>query len=259
MEAHCSRQSARRRHVATAVILVLMSARTWPAEQPPKPAAPATAREALARARRQKRYLFLLVYDTRSAAYNRLRKATLTAMEGMERKADFFELDAASPEGRKLRKKHGLEKDTPPLLLALSPAGIMTRAYEAVWSPYHLQSAMLSPGLATFVQALREENVVVLAFTSPEFPDRQAVIAAASAFAADIEREVRLIVVDPRDKAEADLVARCRLSSSVKQSHLFVVRHGYISAPLVSPRKGADLRKVYLGIVRPGCTCVPSQ
>jgi hypothetical protein len=259
VEAHCSKESASWRHVATAVILVSIGARTHAAEPPLKPAPPATARQALARARKQERYLFLLMYDKRDAAYNRLRKAALTAMKGMEKRGDFFELDANSPEGRKLRKKHGLEKDTPPILLAISPGGIMTRAYEAVWSPYHLESAMLSPGLATFVQALREVNVVVLAFTSPEFPDRRAVMAAASAFAADIEGGVKVIVVDPRDKAEADLVARCRLSSSIKQSHLFVVRHGYISAPLVSPKKGADLRKAYLGIVPPGCICVPNQ
>lgn len=216
---------------------------------------PTTAQEALARAKQRNRYLFVLLFDERNAAYHKLRQQVRAAMEGMKKKGDFLELDAAAAEGNSLRKKHGLTQDPLPIVLAIAPSGIMTRAYEGVCSPYHLESAIVSPATAALTQALRQDAATILLFTNSSLPDRKAVRGALIEFAASLDTTPEVIEIDPGDKEEAELVARCHMPAAIKETRVIILRHGYFGQPLISPKLASQFRQVYAALEPEGCTC----
>ena len=218
-----------------------------------------TAEAALARASQRKRYLFLMLYGKQHAAYQKLRAQALAALRGMKREADYAELAAASSEGIEIRKRYGLDQDDLPILVAIAPSRIMTRAFTGVCSPYHLETAMVSPATAAVTQAVREDRTVVLLFARPAFPDRKAVLAAAQAFAAAVPKLPRLVEVDPQDAAEKQLVERCQIARGVDQTHVLIVRHGYLSPALVSPRKAATIEQAYQAVAPDGCICLGQE
>ena len=219
------------------------------------PLLPTTAQEALAQAKQRNRYLFVLLFDERNAAYHKLRQEVRAAMEGMKKKGDFVELGAATAQGESLRKKHGLTQDPLPIVMAIAPSGTMTRAYEGVCSPYHLESAIVSPATAVLTGALRQDAAAILVFTNSSLPDRKAVRGAVIEFAASLDTTPEVVEIDPRDKEEAELVARCHMPATIAETRVMILRHGYFGRPLISPKRASQFRKVYDAIEPEGCTC----
>ena len=177
----------------------------------------------------------------------------------MKRKGDFCDLDATTDVGRALRRKHGLTDDPLPIVMAISPSGVMTRAYEGVCSPYHLESAMVSPATAAITDALRHHATVALLFTRLSFADRKAVVAAVTEFAAGVEKAPQIVTVDPGSKEEAELLARCQMPDKMTQSHVMVIRHGYFGRPVVSPKQASQIKRVYASLAPESCTCGERQ
>lgn len=226
------------------------------AAQPTQPQLPrTTAQEALAQSKQRSRYLFVLLFDARNAAYRKLRQEVRAAMGGMTKKADFLEVDASTAEGKSLRQKHGMTQDPLPIVLAIAPSGAMTRAYEGVCSPYHLESAIVSRATAELTHVLRQDVTAILLFTSASFPDRKAARGASIEFAASLSKPAKLIEVDPRDGSEAELLTRCHVPATTAETRAIVLRHGYFGRPLVSPKRASQFREVYAAIEPEGCTC----
>jgi len=215
--------------------------------------------DALTRSKKQRRYLYVLLSQKRDNAYRKLRRDALAALKGMKRKGDFFELDAEADAGKALRRKHGLIDDPLPIVMAISPSGVMTRAYEGVCSPYHLESAMVSPATAAITDALRQHATVVLLFTRPSFSDRKPVIAAVTQFASGVEKVPQIVTIDPGNKAEAELLARCQMPAKMTQTHVMIIRHGYFGRPLPSPKQASQIRRAYVSLAPESCTCGERQ
>ena len=239
----------------SAALSALATAMVLQAQPAPAP----SVEDALAEAKKQSRYLYVLLFEKRDNAHRKLRRDTLAAMRGMKRKGNFFELEATTDAGRALRRKHGMTEDALPIVMAISPSGVMTRAYEGVCSPYHLESAMVSPATAAITDALRHHATVVLLFTRPSFTDRKAVVAAITQFASGVEKVPQIVTIDPGNEEEAELLARCQMPVEMTQTHVMVIRHGYFGRPLVAPQQASQIKRVYVSLAPESCTCGERQ
>lgn len=222
-----------------------------PDARPQNTTAPNAAQAAIDRAAKHNRYLFLLLYEKEDPG---LRSSIAKAMKDLTSKADFFGQSVRAPEAQALLKKHRLQGRPLPMLLAISPSGIVTRAFDEAPSPDALKSALLSPGMEALVQALREGKGVLLTFTNQRFPDHNETVAAVRDFAADYRQFIAVVLADL--KQDAELASRCGITESDRKSRVMIVLDGRIRSETTSPRTKRDVARAFqTATSRPGGCC----
>ena len=195
---------------------------------------PQSAEQAMTLAAKQRKYLFLLLYEKEDTELGKMREAVSQAKESLSKEAVFFELATGSSEAKAIGAKHGLERYGLPLLMAISPTGIMTRPFTSPPSTGTLRQAMLSPAFAAVMKAIRDGKGILLTLTNEKLADHRQCMAAINGFAADYKDVLTVVVANPDE--DRDLAARCRAPVPLRETHLVVVLSGRILHQTSSPQ-----------------------
>ena len=195
---------------------------------------PRTAEQAMTLAVKQHKYLFLLLYEEQGTELKKMREAMGKAKRSLTKEAVFFESRAGSAETVALRTEHNLDGYGYPLLVAISPGRILTRAFERAPSVLELRQAMLSPAFAAVVKAIRNGKGILLIFTTQNLRDHKECLAAVNAFGADFKDVLTVVVAHPEE--DHDLALQCRIPAPLNDTQLVIVLSGRILHQVASPR-----------------------
>ncbi len=213
--------------------LAMVTACTWPASAANRPAKSGAERDpqrseekswhetVLDEAARKGRYTFFFFHRKESKNSKRMAAVIERAKVSLKERADFFavELTDRTRSGAVERFKVRGE----PVTVAVAPGGIVTAYIQGPASLEELEHALVSRGMAKVLGAIQEQRVVFLCVQGKRSEWARESLSAARQLGESLEGIVEVVVVDPADRKEGDLLRRCSVPADGKIARVAVI------------------------------------
>lgn len=230
--------------------VAMLTACTWPASAANRPVRSGAERDpqrseekswhetVLKEAARRGRYVFFFFHRRGSKPSEEMAKVIRKAKRSLKDRADFHfvELsDAARAAAVRRFKVRG-----EPVTVVVAPGGAVS-AYIRGPAPIEaLERAIVSPGMAGVLRAIQEQRVVFLCVLGKRSRWAAESLAAAKRMEAALEGIASVVVVDPADQREKDLLLRCGAPTDGKVARIVVIGPGGVVAHRLAGRVSDD-------------------
>ena len=168
------------------------------------------------------KYAFVLFYSDDNENAARLRKTVESVKGKLEPKAHFLEAKISAPSSRHYVQKYNLDRAPMPLLMAFAPNGVALRALQAGCSAEDIEKSFVSPKTAEVFKAIQEGENTLLLFGNDGLEGFRDSLLSANKVAL-VWPNLRIIVVDPTDPEEKNLLEQSKVSSETNRSVLLVL------------------------------------
>jgi hypothetical protein len=168
------------------------------------------------------KYAFVLFHSDENQSVARLRE-TINSIKGkLEAKAVFLEAKTGSPTVQSYVTKYNLDRAPMPLLMAFAQNGVAVRALQAGCSTEDIEKSFVSPKAAEVSKAIQEGKNTLLLFGNDGLEGFRDSLLSANKVAL-VWPNLRIIVVDPTDPEEKNLLEQSVVSSKTNRSVLVVL------------------------------------
>jgi len=193
--------------LSVAVLPLSAVAQTTPAAAPGDGAAQAAASPgaaALDKAARDNKYLFIFFYAANDAQTATMNSVFKTAMAKMADRADSAAIHIADPAEKPIVDKFGVRGAPMPLVLAIAPVGVPTRAFPKRFEEKQFENAFVSPGTAKCMKVIFDRRLVLICVQNGKTRLNQEAMQGVEAFKADPQyaKVTEIVMLNPADKAE---------------------------------------------------------
>jgi hypothetical protein len=193
--------------LSVAMLPLSAAAQTTPAAAPAYgavQAAPSAGAAALAKAARDNKYLFVYFYaasDAHTAAMNGVFR---TAMAKMSDRADATAIHVADPAEKPIVDKFGVRGAPMPLVLAIAPVGVPTRAFPKRFEEKQFEQAFVSPGTARCMKVIFDRHLALICVQNGKTRFNEEAMQGIEAFKADPQyaKVTEIVMLNPADKEE---------------------------------------------------------
>jgi len=187
---------------------------------------PPDAATALKRAVGQKKYLFLLFYRPGEAPGEEMRRTFTAAEKTLGQKAHFYAADVTAAKEQATVRQYQADRAPLPLTLVFADNGAIVNAFvgKAV-DRKTLAEAFVSAKLAEVQKALQDRKLVLLCVQGKQTQHNAESLKAARAVA-DVESMrggIAVILADPGDSHNGDLLKQLKVDAKMKQATIFIL------------------------------------
>ncbi len=186
------------------------------------PDAPADlALVAIDKAAKAGKYIFVFFYRAEDEPTLAARKTLAAAMETFADRATSTAVDVTDALEQELVNKYQVNRSPLPLVLALAPTGAVTRGFPAgQFTEAQLETAFVSPGMQKCLKALQDRKLVFVCVQNDATQHNAEAMLGVKEFAADAQyaKTTEIITVDPKDAAEASLLAQFQVNPQTAEA-----------------------------------------
>ncbi len=181
-------------------------AATDDAAQEAKPAGTGVA--AMKKAAEHNKYLFALFHKEDNDQLAAMRKELTTAMKQVADRADMVDVDISAASEKDMVDQYDLDYAPMPLLLAIAPNGAVTGGFPGRVQAQRLTDVFVSPCTAECLKGFQDRKLVFLCVKNAQTASGKEAMRGVRAFKRDerFAEDTEIIVVDPADKAESQLL-----------------------------------------------------
>jgi hypothetical protein len=224
----------------------------------PKSASP--AERAIAQARAEKKYAFILFYRPGEQASETMRDTFRRAEAKLRSKAGFTLIDVSADTESRLIEQYGVRQAPLPLTLVTAPNGAVVNAFTKPVEEKALAGAFVSPRVAEVSKALQDRKLVALCLQGAGTNHNEQSKQAVQEFVADttLGGQAVLIIADPG--AEKGLLGRCGMQAAPAESTvvLLVPPGNMIASVAGATTKDILMAKLQAALASCGSGCGPS-
>ncbi len=219
--------------IAIPLAVAMVTACTWPASAATREPEQATERGSLKSKRkswhetvldeaaRKGRYTFFFFHRKESKNSKKMAAVIKRAKRSLKRRADFFAVDLADSGRSGAVERFKVRGE--PVTVAVAPGGVVTAYIQGPVSLEELERALVSPGMAKVLGAVQAQRVVFLCVQGEESEGAAESLAAARQLEESLEGIAEVVVVDPSDKEEGDLLRRCSVPTDGNLARVAVI------------------------------------
>jgi uncharacterized protein YxeA len=187
---------------------------------------------ALDKAARENKYLFIMFYKNDDNQTREMRNTVKSWMSEYENKANFIMLNASDPAENQIVNKFQINRAPAPIILAVAPNSAVTGGFPNKITREQLSKCFVSEIIMKILKPIQSGKVVLVVFQNSKTKFNNESSNAAYAFADDkkVQGFVEIMIEDPEDNKNRDLLKQCRLDKKVSQSTIvFLVPPGRIA------------------------------
>lgn len=241
---------------ATASGVAAMEAVESPAPTAVTSSEPGVGMAALQEAAQNNKYLFAFFWKAEDSQTLAMRKIFDETMRGLEDRADAVAVCITDAAERDIVSKFQLTRAPMPLVLALAPNGAITGGFPSKFSELDLLNAFASPTLERCMKALQDGKLVLLCAQNESTTANTEALAGVRAFESDarFSAATEVVMLDPRDSAEASFLNDLKIDSGIAQA---------VTALLVPPGsvvaefQGATTKEELMAALQNAGSCGP--
>lgn len=202
------------------------------------------------------KHLFIFFFKPDSDRAKELRPLFDDTMKELATKADAIAIDVTDPLEAKLVKKYYSGSLTLPLVLSLSPGGLIANAFIETFRKEDLQGAFLSAGEERCRKHLQDGKAVLLSVQAGTKEEREGAMAGANAFKADPQYKEVTEVVEfaANDEGEALFLKKLGVDPKTEQTvTLLVFPPTSIKARFTGATEKSALAEAMRAALNSGC------
>ncbi len=219
--------------IAIPLAVAMVTACTWSASaatREPEPAAERGSSKSkqkswhetvLDEAARNGRYTFFFFHREESKNSEKMAAVIERAKVSLRERADFFAVELADETRSGAIERFKVRGE--PVTVAVAPGGAVTAYIQGPASLEDLEHALVSPGMAKVLGAIQGQRVVFLCVQGEESEGAAESLSAARRLEESLEGIVEVVVVDPSDKKEGDLLRRCSVPTDGSVARVAVI------------------------------------
>jgi hypothetical protein len=187
---------------------------------------------AMKKAAKSNKYLFVLCRKTSDDKTVAMRKVLDTVMKDVTDRADVVQVDVTAPSEKRIVDRFDLAYAPMPLLLAIAPNGAVTGGYPTRVEAQDLKDAFVSPITTQLLKAFQDQKLLFLCVQNSKTEFSKEAMQGVRAFKQDerFAADTEIIVVDPVEKAESQLLSDLRIDPETEEAVtvFFAPRRGNI-------------------------------
>jgi hypothetical protein len=166
-------------------------------------------RAALDRAEAAQKYLFIFFYAGQDSQTSTMKGVFDKATAKMTDRADATAIYVADPSEKPIVDKFGVRGAPMPLVLAIAPTGVATRAFPRQFEEAQFQQAFVSPCTPKCMRAIQDQHSILLCVQNDKTQFNQEAMQGVEAFKADPQyaRGIEIVMLNPADNAEQHFLA----------------------------------------------------
>ena len=169
----------------------------------------ATGMAAMEKAAKSNKYLFALFRKEDNDQTTAMRQVLDEVMKKVTDRADAVQVDVSAASEKDIVDHFEVAYAPMPLLLAIAPNGAVTGRFPGRVEARRLLDAFASPGTAKCLKAFQDRKLVFLCVQNDQTESAKEAMQGVHAFKHDerFAKDTQIIVVDPSDKAESQLLS----------------------------------------------------
>jgi hypothetical protein len=210
----------------TAAMVLPALAQERVALTPSKPAQDATGnapdgQAALQSAAASGKYLFIFFWKDQTPQTDNAWNTLQSAMPKMSQWADVTSIQASDPKEKQLVEHFGVNRAPLPLVLAIAPSGIVTKAFSKNFDENQYASAHVSPCTEQCMKGLVDKKLVFLCVSNTPAQDNSAAIPqGVQDFKADqrYSRSTQVVLLNANDQDEGPFLKELQLDPQSTQT-----------------------------------------
>jgi hypothetical protein len=179
-------------------------ARAAPSGEKPAAAAASPATKALKTAAKHDKYLLILFFDKQDDQTNTMKGVLQKAMAKLSDRADSTAVNMMDPAEKPIVEQFRVRGAPMPMVLAIAPTGVPTKAFPKKFEAVQLQEAFVSPCTAKCMRAIWDKRSILLCVQNKKTKENKEALDGAKEFKNDPKyaKGIEIIMLDPADKAE---------------------------------------------------------
>ena len=184
------------------------------------PTAAGTAMAAMHKAAGKNKYLFALFHKEENEQLEAMRAELSKAEKEVANRAQVVEVDITAETEKDIVARYDLNYAPMPLLLTIAPNGAVTAGFPGRIQAKRLKDVFVSPGTAAVLKGFQDRKLVFLCAQNAQTASSKEAMRGVRAFERD-ERfagDTEVVVVDPADKAEAQLMFDLEIDPETDQA-----------------------------------------
>jgi len=180
-----------------------------PADADSQTGQPKTGMAAMKKAAKSNKYLFALFRKEDNDQTTAMRQVLDEVMKKVADRADAVQVDISAASEKDIVDHFEVAYAPMPLLLAIAPNGAVTGGFPGRVEARRLLDAFASPGTAKCLKAFQDRKLVLLCVQNDKTESAKEAMQGVHAFKQDerFAKDTQIIVVDPSDKAESQLMS----------------------------------------------------
>ncbi|MBL7043003.1 MAG: hypothetical protein ISR77_30505 [Pirellulaceae bacterium] len=179
-----------------------------------------TGMAAMEKAAKSNKYLFALFRKEDNDQTTAMRQVLDEVMKKVADRADAVQVDVSAASEKDIVEHFEVAYAPLPLLLAIAPNGAVTGGFPGRVEARRLMDAFASPGTAKCLKAFQDRKLVFLCVQNDETESAKKAMQGVHAFKRDerFAKDTQIIVVDPSDKAESQLLSDLEIDAKSKEA-----------------------------------------
>ncbi|MFH1230218.1 MAG: hypothetical protein V1709_01840 [Planctomycetota bacterium] len=172
-------------------------------------------------------------------------------------KAVFTEINVEDKSEEKFINRFEVNKVAKPLILAIAPGEIVTKGFIKKVKPEEIGEAFVTPKTLETLRANKDKKLIVMLFNNPKLEGSNKAETIVNAVAKEMSSQtpIQVIIVDPADGAEKDLLARAAVSADIKKPVVVIMQDGTVKGTIEYDKLTAEALK---RLITKSCTnCGP--
>lgn len=185
-----------------------------------EPAHEGTGVAAMEKAAKAKKYLFALFRNEENDQTAAMREVVKEAMKKLAARADSVEIDVTAASEKAIVDRFHLQYAPMPLLLAIAPNGVVTAGFTTTIEEQDLLEAFATPATEKCLKAFQDRKLAFLCIQNSKTKFSKEAMQGVREFARDerFAEDTEIIVIDPADAAEADLLKDLQIDPKTEEA-----------------------------------------
>lgn len=179
-----------------------------------------TGMAAMKKAAKSNKYLFALFRKEDNDQTAAMRQVLDEVMKKVADRADAVQVDVSAASEKDIVDHFEVAYAPMPLLLTIAPNGAVTGGFPGRVEARRLMDAFASPGTAKCLKAFQDRKLVLLCVQNDETGSANEAMQGVHAFKQDerFAKDTKVIVVDPSDKAESQLLSDLEIDPKTNEA-----------------------------------------
>lgn len=163
-------------------------------------------------------------------------------------KAVFAEINVADKSEESFINRFEINKVAKPIILAIAPGEIVTKGFIKKVTEEQIAEAFVTPKTLETLKANKDKKLIVMLFTNPKLEGSNKAETIVNSVVKELSPQtpLQLIIVDPADGAEKDLLARAGVSADIKKPVVVILQDGTLKGTIAYDKLSTDALKALI-------------
>ena len=168
---------------------------------------------------------YLMVHLYSGTQDQALKKACADSRGALKETLNTVSIDLKNAGAGFLVDKYKLKYAPVPLVIIIAPNGVISGSFKSSFSPEQVKSAFQTPKTLQCLLAFQERRLVFISAQGKDTAENKEALEGITQFGKEnpLYGAVEMILIDPKDSAEASLLAQLKVQPDIKKAQTFLL------------------------------------